>query len=77
MTTVKGKCDGKIVRLDHEVLVDGEVEVLVEFPYTKGPGDVGLPSRGIDTQQAADLRSRLATFAEDWSRPEMEAYDAL
>ena len=32
---------------------------------------------GIDEAQAADLRVRLSTFAEDWNRPEMDAYDAL
>ena len=38
---------------------------------------VDLRSRGIDEAQAADLRGRLRTFAEDWDRPEMDAYDAL
>jgi hypothetical protein len=31
MMTVKGKCDGKVVRLEREVPVDGEVSVLVQF----------------------------------------------
>jgi hypothetical protein len=30
---------------------------------------------GIDEIQAADLRSRLKTFAEDWERPEAAIYD--
>jgi hypothetical protein len=38
---------------------------------------VDLRERGIDASQAADLRRRLATFAEDWDRPEMTAYDEL
>jgi hypothetical protein len=38
---------------------------------------VDLAARGIDHEQATDLRRRLATFAEDWQRPEMDAYDAL
>jgi uncharacterized protein (DUF433 family) len=38
---------------------------------------IDLRERGIDEQQAADLRRRLVSFAEDWERPEMEAYDAL
>ncbi len=46
---------------------------------------VDLVSRGIDEAQAAELRfsageatpSRLQTFAEDWNRPEMAAYDEL
>lgn len=32
MTVVKGKCDGKIVRLEHAVPVTSEVDVLVSFP---------------------------------------------
>jgi hypothetical protein len=38
---------------------------------------VDLAARGLNPEQAADLRSRLAAFAEDWQRPEMDAYDAL
>jgi hypothetical protein len=38
---------------------------------------VDLRERGIDESQAADLRHRLARFAEDWDRPEMAAYDEL
>jgi hypothetical protein len=36
---------------------------------------VALHDRGIDETQAADLRSRLKTFAEDWERPEAAIYD--
>ena len=36
---------------------------------------IELQSRGINASQAADLRSRLSTFAEDWNRPEMDIYD--
>ncbi len=36
---------------------------------------IDLQSRGIDEDQAADLRGRLSTFAEDWNRPEMDIYD--
>jgi hypothetical protein len=38
---------------------------------------VDLAERGVGSEQAADLRHRLTTFAEDWRRPEMDAYDAL
>ena len=34
-----------------------------------------LHDRGINEVQAADLRSRLKTFAEDWERPEASIYD--
>ncbi len=36
---------------------------------------IALHDRGIDEAQAADLRSRLKTFAEDWERPEATIYD--
>ncbi len=39
------------------------------------PNLIDLRARGIDEAQAADLRSRLATFAEDWDSPEMSIYD--
>lgn len=38
-------------------------------------GAIDLAARGIDQRQAADLRSRLKTFAEDWDRPEAGIYD--
>ena len=36
---------------------------------------VDLAARGVDERQAADLRGRLKTFAEDWDRPEAAIYD--
>ena len=38
---------------------------------------IDLRAREIDESQAADLRRRLGAFAEDWDRPEMDAYDEL
>ena len=35
------------------------------------PAHIDLRARGIDEVQAAELRARLATFAEDWESPEM------
>ncbi len=40
-------------------------------------GSLILAERGIDVGRAAELRSRLQTFAEDWNRPEMAVYDEL
>jgi hypothetical protein len=34
-----------------------------------------LSDYGIDREQAANLRHRLAAFVEDWERPEMDVYD--
>lgn len=36
---------------------------------------ITLHDRGIGEVQAADLRARLKTFAEDWDRPEASIYD--
>jgi hypothetical protein len=51
-----------------------EARVIVTFLTDNS---VDLEKRGIEPAQAADLRARLSSFAEDWNRPEMSAYDAL
>jgi hypothetical protein len=66
---------------------DGRVELLEVRPqgaegrvivtFLSVPAAVNLAERSIDPTQAADLRGRLASFAEDWSRSEMDVYDAL
>ena len=65
--------DGKVELLEPAPTA-GEARVIVTF--LAGPGDVELSPRGIDPARAADLRGRLRAFAEDWSRPEMDVYDA-
>ena len=64
---------------------NGKVELLQPLDEAEGsrvivtlvrPAEpVDLRQRGIDQSQAADLRHRLARFAEGWDRPEMAAYD--
>ena len=39
------------------------------------PSSIYLPEHGIDKAQAADMRTRLASFAEDWESSEMDIYD--
>ncbi|RKU21263.1 hypothetical protein C6499_22145 [Candidatus Poribacteria bacterium] len=39
------------------------------------PGSIDLREHGISKAQAAELRARFATFAEDWESPEMSVYD--
>jgi len=66
---------------------DGKVELLEPVPegvagsvivtFLSERTSVDLTERGMGLQQAADLRRRLAAFAEDWQRPEMDVYDAL
>jgi hypothetical protein len=65
--------DGKVELLETPDDVD-EARVIVTFLRE---GVVNLSESGIDEIQAASLRARLRTFAEDWERPEMGAYDAL
>ena len=50
---------------------EGTRAVVTSLP----PGSIDLRERGIDKAQAADLRARLATFAEDWESSEMNVYD--
>lgn len=72
MLTVKGTYkDGK-VELSERPSEITQSQVLVTFLESK---DVDLSSRGISENQAADLRARLKTFAEDWERPEASVYD--
>lgn len=65
--------DGKIELLEPPP-EDAAGPIVVTFLAASG---VELAARGIGEQEAADLRRRLATFAEDWQRPEMDVYDAL
>jgi hypothetical protein len=65
--------DGKIELLEVPPAL-AEQKVIVTFLNSTS---VDLESRGIDQQQAAELRSRLMPFAEDWDRPEMDAYDVI
>lgn len=52
-------------------MCEGTRVVVTFFP----PGSIDLRERGIDEAQAANLRARFATFAEDWESPEMDIYD--
>jgi hypothetical protein len=49
--------------------------VLVTFLPADGPID--LRARGIDQDQAAELRWGFGAAADDWDRPEMDVYDEL
>ena len=77
----------KIQKLPPETVVEVEhfVDFLAEkhnaFQNEKSNGDktenVNLQKRGISEDEAAAQRAALASFAEDWERPEMEVYDKL
>jgi uncharacterized membrane protein len=67
--------NGKVELLQVPTDVD-EARVIVTFLPKSGSVDLPL-SRGINQEQAANLRARLQSFAQDWERPDMDAYDAL
>lgn len=46
-----------------------------ETQGSAGGRGVRLVDYGIGPAQAVELRARLATFAEEWERPEMDVYD--
>ena len=73
MTTVEGIFRNGKVELLEPPPPAAEGRVVVTF--LSEPRAIDLASRGIDERQAADLRARLATVAEDWDRPEMSIYD--
>jgi hypothetical protein len=50
-----------------------ESRVLVTFLPT--PPKIDLADRGIGQAEASELRAKLASFVEDWDRPEMDVYD--
>jgi len=71
--TVEGVYRGGQIELAEKPTdVADETRVLVTFLTS---GHIDLRERGIDEAQAANLRARLASFAEDWESPEMDVYD--
>jgi hypothetical protein len=72
LQSVKGVCRDGRVELLEPAPAGANGQVIVTF---LGSESVDLAARGIDESQAADLRHRLATFADDWQRPEMDVYD--
>jgi hypothetical protein len=72
MLTVEGTYKNGKVELAGIPPHMNQSRVLVTFLESNG---VDLQARGVDEAQAADLRGRLKTFAEDWERPEADIYD--
>jgi hypothetical protein len=66
--------NGKVELVDPLPEAEGS-RVIVTWVHPAEPID--LRERGIGESQAADLRRRLGSSAEDWDRPEMAAYDEL
>ena len=63
---------GKVELVEEPRGVGDNTPVVVTF---LNPGKVDLQKEGIGLEQASDLRTRLAQFAQDWDEPEMDLYD--
>lgn len=63
---------GKVELEEAPETITDETRVLVTFLEAS---DVDLSQRGIQPGQAAELRQRLASFAEEWESEEMSIYD--
>lgn len=72
MLTIEGTYKNGQVILTETPTQLSESKVLVTFLEIK---EISLSERGIDKTQAAELKGKFNTIAEDWSRPEMDIYD--
>lgn len=73
MTVVGGIWrDGRVEVAAPPANIRENAPVLVTF---LAPSDIDLAAHGISPAQAAELRARLATFADDWNAPGMAVYD--
>jgi len=73
--TYIGKVSGGKVILPPDAELEDGTSVRVEPLNGPGSGEIVLRERGIDQTQAAELRARLAAFAEEWDSPEMDVYN--
>ena len=74
LKSVKGVCRNGRVELQEPPPEGADGDVIVTFLASDS---VNLGDHGIDESEAAELRHRLAAFAEDWNRPEMDVYDTV
>lgn len=66
--------NGRIELAQLPANVPEETRAVVTFIEPEGE-EIDLSTYGIDEMQAEFLRAHLATFAEDWTNPEMSIYD--
>ncbi len=64
--------NGAIELAEQPTNITDDTRVIVTFLT---PATIDLRTRGIGEDQAAELRERLAAFAEEWDSPEMSLYD--
>jgi hypothetical protein len=73
--TYIGKVSGGKVILPPDAELEEGASVRVVPLNGPGSGEIDLRARGIDPAQAAEVRARLAAFAEEWDSPEMDLYN--
>lgn len=54
-----------------------EGNVIITFIDQEDPSKIDLQARGIDKEDARNLKNRLSTFEDDWNAEGMELYDKL
>jgi hypothetical protein len=64
--------DGRVELTERPQHIQDETQVIVTF---LNENEIDLRTHGIDEEQAAELRVRMAPFAEDWNSTEMDIYD--
>ncbi|HQU35618.1 MAG: hypothetical protein CNIPEHKO_02054 [Anaerolineales bacterium] len=73
LTSVQGVYrKGRIQLTQKPKNIGDDTVVIVTFLDSK---PIDLRKRGVTKAKARKLRAQLATFAEDWESPEMNAYD--
>ena len=72
MLTIEGTYkNGQVVLAETPEEVS-ESRVLVTFLNTRL---IDLQELGIGKEEAAEMRAKLSSIADDWNRPEMDIYD--
>ena len=74
LPSVQGVYRNGKIELDEPAPEGADGRVIVTFLNT---GALDLKDHQINPEQAADWRSRLSTFVEDWNDPAMDSYDAI
>ena len=64
--------NGRVELTEQPQNIKEDAHVIVTFLREN---EVDLRAHGIDEEQAAELRARLAPFAADWNSPDMDVYD--
>ena len=74
-TTVLVPEDRRVVLQVPDDVSPGKHRVRIQIDPVENSSPIDLVARGIAERQAADLRHRLGTIAEDWNRPDAGVYD--